>query len=451
MIALLTLGFLAAVTACAPSRPSSSLGDPTAYEPLRPSRVDERGFEVSTEPTFASLLPASLASGPHHVVVSVVNDGFTNHYHVATDFGPLEVSTTGLLRKRVHEIGVMAALEAENLRADKVYLMSTANAARGPVEGAAQLIFHPVRSAIDVPSGMWAYARRLAELAERDRTYHEDDYGAELIGFSDAKRQWAYRLGVDVYTENPQLQQTLDRYAWLSLGGGLTVRLPLMAVSGPAGYALTVSSTTDQLKRELRDRAPEEIRMEVQRRLGEQGVDPAVARQFVEHPWYSPTRLLVIADSLSTLDSVENPQSLIEAVSQADEPDETYLFARLAVLLAVYSEVEAPITELLAPNGLVMARTGTGELVVPLYLDWASWTEPMSLFLAAMEERVPSDVTRKRIVVSGSLSDLTRQHFLALGWEVLEGVEMTWLADIDRAASQPGEADPDRVLPEFGR
>jgi hypothetical protein len=88
--------------------------------------------------------------------------------------------------------------------------------------------------------------------------------------------------------------------------------------------------------------------------------------------------------------------------------------------------------------------------VVPLYLDWANWTEPMSLFLAAIEERVPADVTRKRFVVSGGLSDLTRRQFLAHGWEIIEGVEMTWLADIDRDAWQPGEADPNRVLPEFG-
>lgn len=426
-------------------------GSATAYDPLRPATLDERGFELAGEPELPWLLPAPLAAGPHHVVVSIVHDGFTHHYHVATDFGPLEVSTTGLLRKRVREIEVMAALEAENVTAERVYLLSTLNAARGPVEGAAQLMFHPVRSAIDVPSGMWAYARRLAALTERDRTFHEDDYGEELIGFSDAKRQWAYRLGVDVYSENAQLQQMLDRYAWLSLSGGLTVRLPLMAVSGPAGYALTVSGATHQLKRELRDRAPEEIRMEVRRQLTAQGVSPELARQFVAHPWYSPTRLLVIAESLSSLTGVKSPQSLIEAAIQADEPDETYLFGRLATMLAVYSKVEAPITELLAPDGLVMARAGSGELVVPLYLDWANWTEPMSLLLAAIEERVPADVTRKRLVVSGGLSELTRQKVLAQGWEIIEGVEMTWLADIDRDAWQPGEADPNRVLPEFGR
>lgn len=447
-LAVLAAGGL---VACAPSRPEPSLGEPTAYEPFVPAPVDERGFEEvnALEPPW--LLPPSLASGPHHEVVAITHDGFTNHYHVATDFGPVEVSTTGLLRKRVHEITVMAALEAAELSANKVYLLSTANAAREPVEGAAQLLFHPVRSAIDIPSGIWIYGRRLAALTDFERTFHEDDYGAELIGFSGAKRLWAYRLGVDVYTDNPMLQQLLDRYAWISLGGGLSVRVPLMVVSGPAGYALTVSNTTSQLKRELRDQAPEDIRMDVRRRLAELGVDAPVAQKFVSHPWYTPTGLLVISESLALMEDAENPQSLIEAAIRADEPHEPYLFGRLAIMLAVYSEVEAPIAELTAPDGIVMARTDGGDWVVPLYLDLASWTEPMSLFLESIDRRVPADAGRKRVVVSGVLSARTRQQFEARGWEVVEGVDMTWLADVDRNAWQPGEPDPGRVLPEFGR
>jgi len=436
---------------CAPSRPEPSRGEPTAYDPLASSSVDERGFEtaIALEPPW--LLPPSLASGPHHVVVGITNDGFTNHYHVATDFGPLEVSTTGLLRKRVHEITVMAALEAAELSANKIYLLSTANAAREPVEGAAQLIFHPVRSAIDIPSGIWIYGRRLAALTDFDRTFQEDDYGAELIGFSDAKRLWAYRLGVDVYTDNPILQQLLDRYAWISLGGGLSVRVPLMVVSGPAGYALTVSGTTSQLKRELRDQPPEAIRMDVRERLADLGVDAAVAQKFVSHPWYTPTLLLVISESLALMEDAENPQSLVEAAIQADAPDETYFFGRLAIMLAVYSDVEAPIAELMAPDGIVMARTDGGDWVVPLYFDLVSWTEPMSLFLESIDQLASADAGRKRVVVSGMLSALTRQQFEARGWEIIEGVDMTWMADIDRNAWEPGGPDPDRVLPEFGR
>jgi len=381
----------------------------------------------------------------------VRNDGFTNRYLLVTEFGSFEVETTGLLRKRIHETEIMAALEEENVSADKVYLLSTANAARGPVEGAAQIILHPVRSAREVPTGMWSYARRLVALAGRDRTFNEDSYGQELIGFSDAKRQWAYRLGVDVYSQNAALQQMLDRYAWLSLSGGLTVRAPLMAVSGPAGYALTVVGTTDQMKRELRDRSPEEIRLDVRKRLTEMGIDEETTDRFVDHPWYPPTRLLVIAEAMSSLGDVSGRQSFFEAASLADEPQETYIFTRIAVMLLVYRDAVAPIAEVMAPNGLVMARTTEGTVVLPLYLDWAMWTEPMERFIDAVHGSFPSPAEGgKQLVASGWLSLRAKENLEARGWSIMDGVEMTWLADVDEAAWRPGEPDPERVLPEFG-
>jgi hypothetical protein len=446
---ILGASVLAVQAGCAPSMPAPDAGRPTVYDRLERAPLDDGGFEalVLFEPE--EILPPDLSASPDHVVDRVTNDGFTNRYHVTTSFGELEVETTGLLRKRVHEISVMARLEEENVSADDVYLLSTANAARGPVEGAAQILLHPVRSAKDVPTGMWSYARRLVALAGRDRTYSEDDYAKELIGFSDAKRQWAYRLGVDVYSQNPLLQRTLDRYAWLSLSGGLTVRAPLMAVSGPAGYALTVVGTTDQMKRELRDRSPEEIRMDVRRKLRAIGVEKAVCARFVEHPWYSPTRLLVVAEALTRLGDIAGVQRFLEAAILADEPQETYVFGRLALMLVAYSDLETPVVELMAPNGLVMARTSDGTLLVPLYLDWAMWTPPMSRFVDAVEASLPVHGAR-RMVVSGWLSSRARQRVEERGWDLLEGVEMTWLAEIDSASWRPGEPDPDRVLPEFG-
>jgi hypothetical protein len=125
------------------------------------------------------------------------------------------------------------------------------------------------------------------------------------------------------------------------------------------------------------------------------------------------------------------------------------VFGRLALMLVAYSDLETPVVELMAPNGLVMARTSDGTLLVPLYLDWAMWTPPMSRFVDAVEASLPVHGAR-RMVVSGWLSSRARQRVEERGWDLLEGVEMTWLAEIDSASWRPGEPDPDRVLPEFG-
>jgi hypothetical protein len=437
------------LAACAPAMPALDAGQATRYEPLDVIPLGEDGFERGAGAHLALALPPELARGPHHAVELVEVDGFTNRYTVASQFGALEVESIGLLRKRVHEIKVLAALEQHGVSSERVYFLAVANAAEGPLEGAAQLLFHPVRSATDVPSGMWSYAKRLVEMTERDRTYQEDDYGQELVGFSDAKREWAYRLGVDVYSGNSLLQKQLDRYAWLSLSGGLTVRLPLMVVSGPAGIALTVTSTATQMKRELRDRAPEEIRIDTRKKLLAMGVEETLAERFVGHPWYSPTRQLVIAASLDALPGAANRAAFIEAAVLADEPDETWFFTRMALMLSVYSDLESPIAELVSPRGLVMARDVDGGLVVPLYLDLGLWTQPMQRFVDAMEVALPESPAQKTLLASGSFSRRARSELAARGWTIREGVEMTWLAEVDAEAFAPGQPDPDRILPEI--
>ena len=440
--------------ACAPTRPLPARGSPTPYDQLEAEPLEAFDaaavFEASVDVDPSSFLPSDMVAGPHHIVTGVWNDGFTNRYLLVTESGSFEVETTGLLRKRIHEAVVVGTLDDEEVSENMVYFLSTANAARAPVEGAAQWLINPIDSAWHVPSGMWSYARRLVALAGRDRTFQEDHYTEELIGFSDAKREWAYRLGVDVHSENAVLQRRLDRYAWYSLGGGLTVRLPLMAVSGPAGYALTASGTTDQMKRELRDRSPEEIRMDVRDRLNSMQIDSLLTEQFVTHPWYSPTRLWVIGESLSRLESSKGRSNFIQAAVDADEPQETYLFTRLALMLVLYSDRVSPIAQIQSEKGLIFAETVDGGWVVPLYLDWATWNEAFVFFMEVVDQVLPQDATGKELLISGWVSPRAHQELSAAGWKIREGVEMTWLADVDREAWKPGGPDPGRVLPEFG-
>ncbi len=88
---------------------------PVSY-PEGPARLElpapePPGYE--TAPTFFAkdLLPVELVSGPHHRVVDpVVNDGFTNHYLIHSDFGVYETVGLDMTRTRVQEINAIGAL-----------------------------------------------------------------------------------------------------------------------------------------------------------------------------------------------------------------------------------------------------------------------------------------------------------------------------------------------------
>ncbi len=450
---VMALVLVLAFAACAPKMPAPNMGEETGYERLAATAAGESAFENAPSPVPAQLLPPALLQSDHHTVRGARwHEGFIVTYAVESDFGDFEVQSAGLLRKRIHELAVLGALQKHEVRNEKVYALAVANTAEGPIEGASQFLLHPLRTTSDIPKGMWSYAKAVVEMTQRQRTYLEDHYAEELMGFSKAKREWAYRLGVDVYSSNPILQQALDRYGWLSFAGGLTVRIPLMAVPGAASIALTVTTTGDDMKRELRDRAPEDIRIGSRRKLRAMNVSEPLVNRFLQHRWYSPSRQLWLVRALGDLEKAAHRGRFIAAASLADEPLETHIFTRMALILARYDALVGGIEEIMAPNGLLMAYTADKDMILPLYVDSGFWTESMAEFADEAQAVLPRDreIRRKIVLVSGRLSARTRLEYQARGWTCIEELEMTWLAKHDERHSRPGEPDADRIIPEIG-
>jgi hypothetical protein len=441
--------------ACAPEMPVPDLGPITGYELFEAPPLTLEGYELPpTHMDPAAILPADLLEGPNHRVTAMrLEPGFVHTYLLGTQLGPMEVRGIGLLRKRIHEIGVLADMKERDLKTSQVYALSFANAAAGPVEGSAQFLFHPIRTTRNVPLGMWAMARGFYEMTGTGRTYLEDDYIDEMVGFGKAKREWAYRMGVDPYSSNPHLQRALNRYAWVSLAGGMSVRLPLFAVpTGAASYALTVAGQLDDMKREVRDKAPEDIRISLRKRLREMDVDETLVQQFLYHRWYSPRRQVVIVESLEILEDAANRQEFIALAVRADESYETFSFERIALMLAGYHLKRSPLDELFSSNGLAMAHTISGDVVLPLYIDAGHWTERMAWAAEEVDRFLDWDreIRAKQMLISGTLSSRARGELQHRGWSVNEGLETSWLAEVDAKSFESGGPDEDRILPEIG-
>ncbi|MDG2336137.1 MAG: hypothetical protein P8Q97_18180 [Myxococcota bacterium] len=454
---LLPAALLAALLACAPDMPRPGSGSASRYELLDASSSSAAPFqEPAWELDPLVVLPAEERQGEGFRVESIrYGPGFVYTYSILTENGELEARGRGRLRKRVREIQTLAGLKSAGVEDSDVYVLALANAAGAPAEGGMQLLFNPIRTTTNIPKGMWSMAQGYYEMIGAGRTYLEDDYFHELIGFSRAKREWAYRLGLDPYSANPQLQAVLDRLAWLSLAGGMTVRLPLIAVPGGASIALTVTNTSDDMKRELRDETPEEIRIRNRKILLETfSVEQTEATNFIEHPWYSPTAQLEIVDALMALSQAGNRKVFIELSTLADTPTEAYSFTRLALLFQAFESNVESLTRLFSANGLIAAETDRGNLVVPLNVDFGFWTQGAALFLERLDEGIqdqgPKNRQKKYALVSGSLSPEARSELQNRGWTVMENLEDIWLDKIDADAFTPAEPDPNRILPEIG-
>ena len=441
---------------CAPSMPSPGLGQQSSYERLSEDQPGLGSFEVPTQHFDpASILTPPMLRGPGYEVTRVSYEpGLLYLYSIKTAAGMVEARGQGMLRKRIHEIETLAALEDAGVQNRDVYVLALANAAEAPAEGGMQFLLHPVRTTTNIPKGMWSMARNYYEMTEAGRTYLEDDYFHELIGFGKAKREWAYRLGLDPYSANPQVQADLDRLAWLSLAGGMSVRLPLIAVPGGASIALTVTNTSDDMKRELRDETPENIRIRSREMLLKNfGVDEVTAAQFVYHPWYSPSQQVEIVDSLAAMDKASNQEAFIALANLADTPEEAYAFSRLALIFLAFDARLGPIEEFFASEGVALAKNARGDIALAFNVDFGFWTEGAARLIGAIDEatsKAEGGAPLRYLLISGSLTPRALLEAEGRGWTVMQDLESSWLEEFDATAFAPGEPDDQRILPEIG-
>jgi hypothetical protein len=442
--------------ACAPSMPPPQSGLRTGYDRLEehdPSVDEFESAPVLLDP--AEVVPADLLEGPHHRVRAVrLDQRFLFTYVIETAYGDFEVVGSGLLRERVIEAEVLAQSESSWLGGTRLYALEVVNAASDPIEDTLQILRHPITTVTNVPRGVQASYRALQEMKEMGRTYLEDDYYEEFIGLSGQKREWAERMGVDPYSTNPHVQARLSRNGWLSLAGDMTVTLATIPVpAGAAAIVMSVVGATSGMNTQLRDVAPEDVRVTSRSWLRKElGLDGELADRFLAHPWYSPSRQETIVRALSRLHGAEHRDRFFELATHADAPNEAYAFTRLALMLAECHERRSAITEIFISGDLLMARTAEGEAVLPLYVDQGYWTAGVARaeaeIVASLDRESGSD--RKLMLVSGGVSSRAHRELGERGWEVVEGLEDLWLTPLDLARLQPAEPNEARILPEFG-
>lgn len=419
-VALVGLIALAAAACTTPPRPDA---DPDKRLPL--DVYTGPGEIAPTMLKASELLPADFRKDDTYEVDEAVrNDGLINAYTLNSPYGRFEVHGDDQLRYRENELEVLGALEDYGVSPPVVFGLGVVNGAENYVEGAAQLIVYPVRAIANVPLGIWNYGSQIAEMTRTPRTFYEDSYAEELIGFSQAKREFAGRTGVDPYTTNAAMQEQLNALSWPSWGGGILTTIGTVPVAGVAGVALTGVSLPESMHLVNLDKAPEDLRIKNRRRLKEMGVEEPLREAFLSHPWYSPRHQTIIVSSLYALKQASGQPSFIAAAMTAGSEQDAFTMQRTAELLRAFHEYASPLTAIAAPDGLIVARAADGATVVPLYADWGVWTAGTQALAAAWDSSAAAYPTasRKVLWISGRLSPPMAEAVRQRGWLVEERI-----------------------------
>ncbi len=399
-------------------------------------------FEFSSDLDARDFLPAELLKSEHHTVLDRVEPfGLTNHFTISSPFGQFEAYGQDMLRIRIQEIHTIAKLKEEG-QLDQLtsFGHGVTHAAMGPFKFVVNLLTNPISTAVEIPKGVWRATTRIKEMMTGERGPLEDPASQELIGFSIVKRKVANELGVDAYSSNPVLQNTLDRLSWAGYAGNTGVRLLTIPIAGPAGAILTGTTLSTTVSNLLRDYAPEDLRRLNRDKLKDMGIDESIIEDFLRHEWYSPRHETVIVQALSEMQSVANRGRFLEVAMAAQYEEDALFFQRMAEMLVAYHLTVRPLADIIAiDNQLVMGYANNHTLLAMIPIARLAWQRQVAQAAQQIRNwKNPDHPTQTvEVWISGDPTPMTAKNLKAMGLIVRKHAreQLRWAATTGQSDS----------------
>lgn len=370
------------------------------------------------------LKPEILRSQHHLTLEPVPTAGFLNHYSVQSDFGVYEIKGNALLAKRIHEIQAMAALD--KIEKSDEFKKALANTAKMPLHMVENLIDDPKGAAKQVGEGAKRFVHRAGEMFQRKgrKTKEEDNAFQSALGFSKAKRKLAWDLKVDPYTTNQALQKKLDDVAWATFAGEFGLKLGMLAIPGGAGTAITGVSTSSTIAESIRDNSPTDLSAKNRETLTSMRMSEHMVNAFLESPDISPTQQTIIVGNLSKLTNTEGRESYLRMCLSARTEADAIFFQRISQLMLAYHTKKSPLVSIFNLYGLPAAYANDQTLIIPLELDYGSWSSDAAKLAAAIGQyQIPGrPILKRQLVITGKVSEAAKTGLKQHGIDVIENV-----------------------------
>lgn len=374
----------------------------------------ETGAFESTPQSLRSeeLVDPGLLRGPGYALAETAEaDGFALHFTIRSDeFGSFEAIGEYQLSLRLGEIRALRALA--QIGTGEAYRAALVKAGKMPLTVGKALVTDPVETVGAVPKGIYRAGKKAVNWLggdRRERAETENSATREAIGFSRRKRELAAKLDVDPYSSNPVLQEHLDRVAWASFAGGMTLSVAFAAVAIPPVVDVTyklsgLQATTSALVTSMSGGDLHRRNREVLRGLG---LDADAVERFLDNPHLSPFHKTAITVALEGLRGVAGLAQVI-ALGQrvASEPEAVRLQLTVQLAHAYHANVE-PLEALVESSAPLLLRTRSGKLVAALPADRLLWTAWSSGLAAELEG---AEAEARELWVSGCFSEPARRE-----------------------------------------
>lgn len=422
----------------------------------------------------ATLVPPQRLSGPGFTVDPHVEiRGYMAHFTLDTPSGPLQAQSVEILAEREDELPVLFALD--RLTRSEAFTRTAGGTLGGTARAVGNVVLHPIETLRGLPAGVARFfaapfvklgrqAQSLSDRVAREwgtagEKYPADDgpmtdaraargerpgrawyggVGAEAgrelkrqVEYGQAKRELARQLGVDPYTSNPYLHDQLDRLAWAGVGGRLSATALLGGVGGTAAVA-----TAMQIDAAVWSLDGDALRARNEERFGTWCADDLLVRQFLRRGAFTPTFHGRMLESLGTLRPVAGGDALLELAMTARSELEARFVVNALRLLAADPTIDAGRGRLLTIGAGLAWQRADGSLLLPLPVDYLSWTPEVETFFDRPDFRLRD----KTVLIAGQATPRVRRGLTERGW----GLELfvRWPGAPQRASeSEPAPLD----------
>ncbi|MFN3904188.1 hypothetical protein [Rehaibacterium terrae] len=408
-------------------------------------------------PAAELVAPALLAGPGYRVEARAEVRGYQARFRLHTPWGELQAESVEMLAIRVGEMPALEALYSESV--GETLRASGLEAVAAPVKAIANVASHPVQSVVGLPQGVLRYfGERLSKLgaqarklghriderishegspyqevdgplaATRDPTPAEDrpwwDKPARELGrlikneagYGKARREIAERLGVDPYTSNPLLKERLDALAWAASSGKLGINQALALATGGASEVLGYVQQVDRLVLTM---APEDVRARNEDQLARVCADEELRYAFLHKGTYTPTLQTALVDLLVGLRPAGGCEAFLETALMAASEVEARFVVNSLRLLDHYLRDEAHGGHFVPVGALPAYLTRGGEFVLPLPVDYLSWTPQIRQWF---DRPGIGDRRYRTLLVSGRLSPRSERMLTRRGWSLVPHV-----------------------------
>jgi hypothetical protein len=385
--------------------------------------VSAKEYDVPHNRKVSDILPADQIKGEHYKIQKeVVFEGYMDTFKVDSDYGEFKVTGDGALRKLLKEVRAITVMK--EIGKTEAFTKALADAAKKPFQFAGNLITKPVETVSSVPKGV-ASIFEGAYAGVTTKSQAGEDSQVESLLLSKYKREYAYNLGVDVYSSNEVLQAELDRIGWAAAVGSLSFSAATAPIGGGVGMAVSYTGLAQDVNNYLKDQPPSKIRSDAQKKLDEMGVSEDLVKEFLENPNYTPRHTTVIVANLMKLEGTQGRDVFIKYALSATDEESANFIQNIIETIRGYHETVSPIKEIMISSNLVLARSKEDTVLIPFPLDYGLWTENseklITDFVETYKKEIGPDV-KLDLWVTGTVSPLARKNLERLGVQVAEKV-----------------------------